>query len=229
GAAASRAGAPLAVVRDDAAPPLPGPDLPGGSAALRRQAEAPLLAFCEFRLHARPPEPVDVGVPAPLRGKIVHRAVELWAGGLPSGAGADRALAAVRPAVEAALEESFGATRASLSELFELERERLTVLLAQFAAREAERTAYVVEQVEQRREIAVGRWRVKVRLDRVDRLAAGVAILDYKTGSRRAVWWNGRLRDVQVPLYVAHAAEPVAAAVIVRFADGVARYDGYWS
>jgi hypothetical protein len=106
----------------------------------------------------------------------------------------------------------------------------LTALVELFAVRETTRAAYLVESLEQRREIAIGRWRIKVRLDRVDRLAAGgVAIIDYKTGSRRAAWWNDRLRDVQVPLYVAHADEPVAAAVIARLAEGRALYEGYWS
>jgi RecB family exonuclease len=221
---------PLVTVSDDAAPPIPGPDLPGGSAALARQAEAPLIAFCEFRLHAKPLEPLDVGLPPPLRGKIVHRALELWARDLPLGAGDTISRAAAERAVEKALQETFAATAASLSSLYELERERLTALLEEFAVREATRAAFRSEALEQRREIAVGRWRIKVRLDRVDRLGAGgVAILDYKTGSRRTAWWNDRLRDVQVPLYVAHADEPVAAAVIVRLAEGAARYEGYWA
>jgi RecB family exonuclease len=72
---------------------------------------------------------------------------------------------------------------------------------------------------------------VRIRIDRRDTLADGsTAVIDYKTGEQvsTADWFKERLRDVQVPLYAAHAAEPVAAAVLARVGAGAAGYLGVW-
>ncbi len=217
----------------DPAPPLTEPTLPGGTGMLNRQARCPLLAFCRDRLGARPLEPLAFGLPKRLRGIAVHRALERLLDGLPTQA----ALAALgdealQEAAERALTGVFARTRRPLQALFELERELLRALLGGWQATERERTPFEVLAVEQRSEVQLREWTLRVRLDRLDRLADGtLAIVDYKTGERAssADWFAARLRDTQVPLYAIQTPERIGAAVIARVRSSGTSYSGLWT
>jgi hypothetical protein len=133
--------------------------------------------------------------------------------------------------VERALSEVFGGARHALRALFELERQRLTELLGALLVAEARRSAFTVIDVEQRVEVGILDRTLRVRLDRVDRLADGrLAVIDYKTGERAssASWLRARLHDPQVPLYATHVGGDVGAAVIVRLGARDVSYTGIW-
>jgi len=215
----------------DHAPPLMGPELRGGAGVLARQARCPLRAFCEYRLGARRLERPSAGLNGRHRGAATHRALE-WL----LGAGLERAgVAARRGELHAlaarALDDVFRDARPALGELFRVEAERLETALARFLDLEERRAPFRIVAVERREEITVAGFALRVRVDRLDELAdAGVAIVDYKTGDRVAStdWFKERLRDVQVPLYAAHASAPVAAAVLARVAEADSAYRGFW-
>jgi hypothetical protein len=85
--------------------------------------------------------------------------------------------------------------------------------------------------VEQRQTIRIGEWTLSVRIDRRDRLAdGGMAIIDYKTGGNvnSTDWFKERLLDAQVPIYAAHAAASVEAAIIAQLHCGQIGYTGFW-
>ncbi len=215
---------------EDRPPPLPTTAILGGSGALNAQARAPLRAFCEHRLGARPLDPIGLGLPARLRGIAAHRALELlFRADAPSAvanSGADR----LEAAAVAALEEIFGRTRRGLAALFRLEHERLVALLESFREAEARRAPFAIAALERRETITIGGHTLRVRIDRVDRLADGrLAVLDYKTGAAHAGdWLRERLRDVQVPLYAVHLGSGVAAAVLVVLDPAGTAYHGLW-
>ena len=219
---------------EDAAPPLPGSTVVGGVAALDRQAECPLRAFCEHRLGAHALEPVATGLSARLQGIAAHRALELLYAAHPSSgelAHLAAATAELERCVAQALAETFGAARGSLAALYTLERERLIRTIREVLATDLQRNAFAVAAVEQKRTIELGQWSVRVRIDRLDTLAdGGTAIIDYKTGEQASVadWFRDRLRDTQVPLYAAHAREPISAAVLGRLRAGATGYTGVW-
>lgn len=195
----------------------------GGAQTLQLQALCPLRAFCQSRLGARPLDPPARGVSARHQGIAVHRALELWLG---------EPAQSVAAAVAVALDELFRGTAGRLAALRELERTRLESLLERFKAREAERAGFRVEALEQRRDIEVGGRRVRLRIDRVDRLDDGsIAILDYKAGRKvaRPGWFQPRLEDPQLPLYLLDASDHTRSLVIVALAgeDGP-RYIGLW-
>src|SRR5690606_10078423 len=120
-----RAGEPRALERlEDRPPPLASTSIRGGAAALNAQARAPLRAFCEHRLGAKPIEPVGLGLSPRLRGIATHRALERLYTHDPAGDAAPGHERLVTAAA-AALNETFGAARRGLGALFRLEHERL--------------------------------------------------------------------------------------------------------
>jgi probable DNA repair protein len=215
----------------DQAPPFSGTRVPGGTAALGRQARCPVRAFCQDRLGARALEPLGFGVSARLRGIATHNAAERLLADLPP----QEALAAKTPAVgecvERALARVFGRARYRLAALYDLEAEQLRRVLTALLRAEQLRAPFRVQAVEQRATIALGPLTLNVRVDRIDELADGMlAIIDYKTGERATSshWFGERLRDAQVPLYASHAAAEVGAAVVARLAPSDVRFSGFW-
>ncbi|HVY66251.1 MAG TPA: PD-(D/E)XK nuclease family protein [Gammaproteobacteria bacterium] len=216
----------------DPPPAFSGTNLPGGASMLNRQAGNPLLAFCRYRLRARPLEPIGFGLSNRLRGIAVHRALEQLLEHLP----AQAALSAtsegdVARAAERGLNDVFASARRPLRALYDLEVEQLMALLAAWLDAERARAPFEVMAVEQRRTVHLDRWTLQVRIDRLDRLADGtVAVIDYKTGDRAtsADWFAPRLREAQVPLYAIQAADTLGAAVIARVRPDGTSYSGVW-
>jgi probable DNA repair protein len=216
----------------DRAPPLGGAELRGGTGVLNKQARCPLRAFCEYRLHARPLERPSAGVTALQRGTATHRALEWLLEDLPEqaelasrrsrlGALAERALA----------DEVFRDALAPLRALLAIETERLATALGLWLTLELDRSTFRVVALERREQVEIAGQTLSVRIDRLDRLADGTfAIIDYKTGAKvsTADWFDDRPREVQVPLYAAHAAQPVAAAVLAAVSSTGASYRGFW-
>ena len=187
----------------DIAPPLAEPRSSGGTSALNRQSRCPLRAFCEFRLGARPLEPVAYGVPGRLQGIVAHRALELLLQDLPAQGDLVRTTArddAVERCVEQALVELFRDARHSLSAAVRAraggaKRRGSRICSATTpSARVSSRGGRATRVAE------LGAWELRARVDRLDRLDDGsVAIIDYKTGNAAssADWFRERLRDTQ--------------------------------
>jgi hypothetical protein len=216
----------------DRAPPLGAAELRGGTGVLNKQARCPLRAFCEYRLHARPLERPSAGVTAWQRGMATHRALEWLLEDLPEQAQIAARMPRLLGLAERALAaEVFRDALAPLRSLFVVETERLATALELWLAAELGRAPFRVAAVERQERIEIAGLTLSVRIDRLDRLADGrLAVIDYKTGAKvsSADWFDERPRDVQVPLYAAHAGEPVAAAVLTAVNAIGASYRGFW-
>jgi probable DNA repair protein len=214
---------------DDPAKPHRARTIKGGAHVLHLQARCPLRAFCQSRLAARAIEPVERGISVRHQGIVIHRALELL---MTRRAGGETLSAEdVAAAVGKALDERFRGARRSLATLYSLEHERISGLIAQFVAAEALRLPHRPELLEQKRDIEVGEFHVRVRVDRMDRLDDGsVAILDYKTGRNvtRPGWFKDRLQDPQLPLYLLDSGHRATSLVIVAVASDAVRYLGIW-
>lgn len=201
----------------DPAPPWP-PDklLPGGARVFMLQAVCPARAFVEFQLGGTgleaPAEPLD----APTRGCLVHRLLEKLYRLEPC----TRGLALVdtgllkrlfAPVVQEVLEEFLPSGDAFLERLRCLERERLWTLVVSLRELDGLRGDFRVE-TEVARRVCLGPLNLRVRLDRLDRLATGGAlVIDYKTGVfASAGWQTGRLTECQLPLYAVTELGPEA-------------------
>lgn len=212
----------------DPALPLKGSTIIGGAQTLNQQAACPLRAFCSGRLGAHALDPFERGLSAGMQGKLAHRAAQLLFDPADS---ADDPASRLRDCVERALNEIFRGMHGSADALHELERNRLTALLARLIEAESNRCEYAVEHIEERREIRIESWLLRARMDRVDRLADGtLAVLDYKTGRYvgKPDWFGERLNDTQLPLYALDLGERVSAAVIVHLRDPRVSYRGVW-
>jgi exodeoxyribonuclease-5 len=203
-----------------------GEKVSGGSWVLRAQAICPAWAFYQFRLGAEAmDEPVE-GLDPAARGTLVHGALEVFWKALES----SHALAALG---EAALAERIAVAVAAAIETFEqdrritlparfrqLEAARLQKLLATWLAVESQRPApFEVIACEQPAEVEIEGIRVRMVVDRIDRLADGrQVIIDYKTGAAIDVknWAGQRITEPQLPIYAALVNDEVAAVVFAK-------------
>ncbi|MCE1180818.1 MAG: PD-(D/E)XK nuclease family protein [Rhodocyclales bacterium] len=199
----------------DAQAPLvgAGEKVSGGSWLLRAQAICPAWAYYQYRLGAEAMETPVEGLDPAARGTLVHAALEaLWTALRDSQTlrAMDEAarLAAIGEAVTTALAEFENERRIKLPERFrQLEGERLTRLLLLWLSVEDQRGGdFSVIACEAPAEIEIEGIKVRMIVDRIDRLADGrQVIIDYKTGAAIDIknWASQRLTEPQLPIYAA--------------------------
>ncbi|OZI71030.1 PD-(D/E)XK nuclease family protein [Bordetella genomosp. 12] len=197
---------------DESGPPLENKgDSTGGLDVLDTQARNPLWAFVRHRLGARELAPYAQAAAQNVRGQFLHRALELAWRMLPDQEALHLAMSQarlaglLREAVQQAAEEELAAYPPALRVL---ECTRAESVLARWMALEAGRLPFVVQGLEDDHRWRRGPLSLKLRLDRMDRLADGRAvILDYKTGSAQARpeadWSRARPINLQLPFYAA--------------------------
>jgi len=197
------AGRRLEARADEHAPPLAGA-VRGGTGLLSAQSSCPFQAFAVYRLHAEPLETPTSGVDPRTRGALVHQVLHALWGRLrdrDSLAGLDAAkrLARVEEAVNTAAASLLAGVPQGLATI---EREETVRRILQLLALELERPDFRVLQREQRVTIELGALRIRGQADRVDQLADGVVVIDYKTGAADPARWEGeRPADAQMPVY----------------------------
>jgi probable DNA repair protein len=196
----------------------------GGAALLRDQAACPFRAFARHRLAARPVDAVDIGLSARERGKLVHAVLEAIWHRLGDHATLVRASDAeldelIAAASSGALETLRQRRPETVTARFaEVEGARLRGLMRGWLQLERLRKPFIVEAREQEREARIADLQLRLRVDRVDRLADGrKLILDYKTGEAGPDdWFGARPDDPQLPLYAVTSGETVAALGFAR-------------
>ena len=209
----------LEAVADSARiPPLPDRVHPGGAQILEAQAACGFRAFAEHRLWSTPLRETAPGMDRGRRGTVVHHALEhLWAEmqsqeRLRAMTEADRRRALERAADHALARsraaETIGWDRAYL----DVQRARLLRLLATWLEVELHRPAFTVELQERELEDArIGPLRLRLRIDRVDRVGDARVLIDYKTGNAATSGWSGARPDApQVPLYAVLSSRSAA-------------------
>lgn len=197
-------------LRDDPAPPAPAAALRrGGVSLFADQAACPFRAFAVHRLRARPLEVPDESIDPRERGELLHTALEqFWREWRDhetlTRKSVEERLAAIQRFVEAAATEFLDQRHDLLPVYRELERRRAQEILAQWLEGEAGRPPFRVESLEERLVLECGGVSVSARLDRLDRLEDGSAlIIDYKAGRSPSPssWSGGRPDAPQLPLY----------------------------
>ena len=208
---------------EDVVPPVASERIYGGAGTIQRQLSEPFAAFAYGRLAVRPLERQALGVPASLRGQLVHDALYRLYQDLPSAAALrdcdDATLRGnVASAVEGALRRHERNSDSVLIRLLTLERERLEKLLEAFVRLDRERGDFEVAAVEGELEFRHGPLSLKLRFDRIDRLPdGGVAIIDYKTGkAKKLLKRDGSVDEAQLFVYAAACDEPVLALALAN-------------
>jgi probable DNA repair protein len=229
---------PQQVLDDERGPPLPVVDKAAGQSAagatggldvLDTQARNPLWAFVRHRLGGRELNDYAQAADASQRGQFLHRALELVWRMLPDQEQLHASMAEGR--FDELLDQSIAQAADELladygEALRELECQRARTVLAGWFDIEAQRTPFTVSQVEEKHEWTHGALRLTVRLDRMDRLPDGHAVIvDYKTGMSpgrpESDWSRVRPINLQLPFYASVLAdeEPetgVAALVLAQ-------------
>ena len=224
---AGEAGTAIEPVADSLAPPVAdGEKVPGGSWLLRAQAICPAWAYFQYRLGGEAMDDAVEGLDPAARGTLVHEALEaLWTTLRTSAA-----LAALAPAARQQC-----IAEASATALDNFERDRRITLPARFRQLEAVRLgrlldlwlevetrrgqAFEVIACEQEAEVEIEEIRVKMVVDRIDRLDDGrQIIIDYKTGAAIDIknWAEQRITEPQLPIYAALVNDEVAAVVFAK-------------
>ena len=207
------------------APPAP-PEQRGGAALLGAQAACPFRAFAQYRLAATPLEEPSHAIDGALLGTLVHELLQrVWSvlqDATTLAAHDDAALAARVAPLAAATLDDLGRRRPDLftPRFKALEAERLTRLVLDWLAVERRREIpFAIAALEQERVVELGGLRLRLRTDRIDRLAGDrLVVIDYKTGREvsNAGWFDARLSEPQLPLYCISDPQRVDAALLGR-------------
>ncbi|HEY3989761.1 MAG TPA: PD-(D/E)XK nuclease family protein [Acidobacteriaceae bacterium] len=204
----------------------------GGQSALKDQANCPFQAFALHRLGAQELSIAGRGLSPGDRGNLIHRVMQtVWSeeiGGhihLTSHADLLHAAAAgtLRPLVA---EHTATAMRWLNAEqrdpwqraYLKAEEERAVELVMDWLRVESARQPFQVVSVEKKAAIQVGELALRVRADRIDRVAGGELLIDYKTGEVSTASWEGpRPEQPQLPLYAAFGgAQTLIGAVFAQ-------------
>lgn len=224
-------------IEDEQGPPLAeGLGSSGGLDVLDTQARNPMWAFVRHRLGGRALADYADAATVNVRGQFLHRALELLWRMMPDQEHLHEVMSEGR--LEPLLAQAVG--QAAEDELLaypealrELECERARAVLAAWFDLEAQRTPFVVDQVEQEHAWRRGALSLKLRLDRMDTLPDGRSlIVDYKTGiapaNPESDWSRARPINLQLPFYasVLMADQPQAQVAGLMLAQIHARQVG---
>ena len=194
-------------------------EVPGGSTVLTAQSQCAFKAFATARLEGRGWERAEVALTPSQRGKLLHAVLHSVWGGPPHGIRSSSELhdqgvdleRFVEGHVQRALEGEMPAgVREQIPQRYlELEAQRLTRLVTAWLEYERKRLPFSVTATEVDATTTIAGLTLKLRLDRVDRLADdSLLVVDYKTGNVDTKLWDlPRPDDVQLPLYAGFALD----------------------
>jgi len=193
----------------------------GGASTIQAQLTEPAAAFIGGRLAARPLDEQASGLPALLRGNLIHDALYQLYFDKPSRddiAGWTDVDDRIGRALDFAFARHERNADKVLLTLLTMERQRVANLLREFLRLDVSRDPFVVESVERKVDFAEAGVRLELRVDRIDRLPDGsVVVIDYKTGAEKTfLTRTGEPREYQLVAYACALDETVAELTLAN-------------
>ena len=217
---------------EDRVPPIGADEeISGGAGTIQNQLTNPIAAFLGGRLGVRTLDEQTDGLPALLRGNLIHDALYQLYLDKPSHddiAGWTDLEQRIARAIDFAFMRHERNADSVLLALLKMERRRVAGLLLEFVEIDAARDAFVVDSVERSVEFADAGVRLKLRVDRIDRLPdESIAILDYKTGAeKKFLTARGEPKEIQLVAYACAVDQPVAALALVNVDSRTMGFNG---
>ncbi len=223
--------------------------LTSGTRSLTLQSACAFRAYAELRLGAAAPEAAVPGIAADQRGTLLHEALQLlWMQLKDSATLARLDEAQLRALIRGAVAQAALSLAAQprghrrrraranegqfdlfgeLSPALTRECRRAEALILRLCALELTRPPFAVEATEAVAELALGGGRVRMRLDRIDKVSEGRVILDYKSGRPGSPDWFGeRPTHPQLLAYLAALGRDVVALATVHLTAREVRFSG---
>jgi hypothetical protein len=223
----------LQVVIADPVPPVAENEfIAGGAATIQRQFVEPFGAFVAGRLGVRSLWPIVAGLPASIRGSLIHGALHRLYEDCPSGDqirgwDAGEVEARTDKAVQSEFWPQERNADAALQQLLRLEKIRVKRLLRRVIALDAGRGQFSIRSVEEKLEVNIGGVAMRLRLDRVDFENDELLVLDYKTGmAKRLLDRNKNPKDMQLIVYACALDGPVGGIGLLNIDSRSVELDG---
>jgi len=196
-------------LNDDPPPAVTDSLRKGGSALFARQATCPARAFVEHRLGVRELPRATAGLDPRAKGKLMHKALQLWYQKYPDQSGltampAEQRAAELRRLVQAVIEPLEQKEQGVMAVVTAQEALRLQAIIESFFELEVARLPFHVIGTEESVDgFGIGGLKVDLQLDRLDKLANGdLLVIDYKSSEiKPGRWAPPRPADAQLPLY----------------------------
>ncbi len=222
------------MVTDDPVPAVTADEtISGGAYTVQQQSVEPLAAFVYGRLGVRRPAAIECGIAPSVRGNIMHNALHTLFAGHPAQSDVKRWDAVnierrLGSAIDSAMAEHLRHADTTYTRLLGLERARLFRLLRNFIAAEIERPEYAVAAVEKSVDFSACGVRLKLRIDRIDRLADGSSlVIDYKTGMpKNLLDRDGDVLDLQLVVYADALQESIGGLALINLDSRSISYKG---
>ncbi len=219
---------------DDPVPPVRKDEIVGGGAnTVQRQATEPFSAFAHGRLHVSEIDAVATGLSPLMRGSLIHNALNILLSDTPSqdeiGDWSEPDVQKrILDAVDSSLKKYSWHADPVLHRILALERERLSDLFVKFVEEELARPAFQVDHVEYEIDYQQFGVRLRLRVDRIDRLSdGGLLVADYKTGQpRNFLNRNGEPHDLQLVVYACALDDSVGGLVLINIDSRSIVYKG---
>jgi ATP-dependent helicase/nuclease subunit B len=219
---------------EDCVPPMTAEEkISGGAGTIQRHLNNPVAAFVHGRMGAKIIYPQVLGIPASMRGNLIHDALYKLYIDLPSSDNirewqGEELSGRIDSAVNFAFARHERNIDAVLQQLLLLERRRISALLRQFIAIDGARDSFQVASVEGKFEFVAGHIRLPLRFDRIDSVGEqGIAILDYKTGAKKRLLNRKReAQEIQLFVYACATEAPVSALALVNVDSREIAFDG---
>ncbi|MGH9394662.1 MAG: PD-(D/E)XK nuclease family protein, partial [Terriglobales bacterium] len=197
----------LETIADACGPAAEAEERHGNARMLEEQAACPFRAFAHQRLHAKAAEALGEGLAAGTRGTLLHDMLKVLWSLLQTQAGLLRRSPAELEALARDAAEAIVAGEERLEGqpgLARLEQQRLVRTTLEWMEIERERTAFEVVATEQDAAVEFAGLSLRLRRDRLDRMAdGGLMLLDYKSGQQTAKSLKPpRMEAPQLPLYL---------------------------